>query len=54
MVNCDKCIANINGQCVADQCQGEITSMHKPSSSESAKRLYEMAAEMLQEDFENA
>lgn len=50
-VKCSKsCLANWNGLCVVDQCQGELETFYKPESDEVAKRVYEAVSKLFNED----
>ena len=45
------CVANFDGECVADKCQGEIIAIDLPAlSRDQAARHYSMAAEFFRED----
>lgn len=52
MNNCDKpCIANIDGVCVAEQCEGPITRYQSPQAdaqtdAQTAAKLYRLLAEL--------
>ena len=47
------CIANFDGECVVDKCQGEIVAIDLPViSHDQAARHYNMAAEFFKEDAE--
>lgn len=48
MNNCDKsCIANIDGVCVADQCEGPITRYQSPQAdAQTEAKLYRLVAEL--------
>lgn len=46
------CIANVCGNCVAEKCAGEIVGFDAHiSDPEQAKRLYEAAVSMFEEEF---
>ena len=50
-VKCSKsCLANWNGLCVVDQCQGALETLHRPKSGEVAKRMYEAVSKLFNED----
>lgn len=55
MNNCDKpCIANIDGVCVAEQCEGPITiTRHSdpPTDAQTAAKFYRLAADSFRDYF---
>lgn len=53
MNNCDKpCIANIDGVCVAEQCEGPITRHpDPPTDAQTAAKFYRLAADSFRNYF---
>ena len=55
MNNCDKpCIANIDGACVAEQCEGPITITRHPdlpTDAQTAVKFYRLAADLFRDYF---
>lgn len=53
MNNCDKsCIANIDGVCVAEQCEGPITRYQSPQAdAQTEANLYRLVAELFRDHF---
>ena len=53
MNNCDKpCIANIDGVCVAEQCEGPITRHPDPKTdAQTAAKFYRLAADSFRDCF---
>lgn len=55
MKKCDKfgCVANLNGECVNDECRGEL--IQRPpcriSDKEKRKKLYNFYADIFKQDF---
>ena len=45
------CIAQWNGVCVADECQGPYLMHPFPKSAEQAKKMYWLTVQMFKEDF---
>lgn len=53
-MKCDKenCLANLNGECAADECKGEFVMFAQPKKEVTVRMvLYEMAAVFFKEDF---
>lgn len=53
-VKCEKynCVANFNGECVVDRCDGEMIMIPAcKNDREIKKRFYETTKEMFDEDF---
>lgn len=44
------CVANFQGRCAAECCKGEILAFTRLSSAEQAKRFYEMALFVFEEE----
>lgn len=57
MKKCDKpkCIANLDGECVVDECQGMIFMYQATKTKDREKRkvFYEVVRETFREDFES-
>lgn len=49
----ENCLANLNGECAADECKGELVIFSaKPKEEVTVrKKLYEMTAAFFEEDF---
>ena len=53
MSTCDKpCIANIDGVCVAERCEGPITRYQSPQAdAQTEAKLYRLVAELFRDHF---
>ena len=53
MSTCDKpCIANIDGACVAEQCEGPIIRYQSPQAdAQTEAKLYRLVAELFRDPF---
>lgn len=55
-MKCDmmRCLANLNGECVADECKGELVmlpSMKSELTKKARKMIYHVSATYFEEDF---